>query len=123
MKSRFLVGAFLLTVLASPVMGQQAQAQQKPVQPPRDTKVTKPKPMTNPDVIQLHKSGLSEKVILERIKTAPTKTFDVSLVAMKALKDAGLSDSVVKAMQETPIVPAAPKPPEAPKNLRIIKTP
>lgn len=53
--------------------------------------------LNNDGVIQLHKLGLGDSVIVEKIKGS-TCQFDTSIGALKALKDAGLSDSIIQAM-------------------------
>ncbi len=53
--------------------------------------------LNNASVIQLHKVGLGDPVIVEKIK-ASTCQFDISVDALKNLKEAGLSDAVIQAM-------------------------
>jgi hypothetical protein len=53
--------------------------------------------LNNDGVIQLHKLGLGDSVIVEKIKGS-TCQFDTSVDALKSLKDAGLSDAVIAAM-------------------------
>jgi len=53
--------------------------------------------LTNSSIVDLHKLGLGETVIVEKIK-ASTCTFDTSTDALKKLKDAGVSDTVIAAM-------------------------
>jgi len=53
--------------------------------------------LNNDAVIQLHKLGLGDSVIVEKIKGS-TCQFDTSVGALKGLKDAGLSDAVIQAM-------------------------
>jgi S1-C subfamily serine protease len=57
-----------------------------------------PKPLSNDDVIQMVSLGLSDDVIIEKIRTAPAPDFDTSVAALKSLKDARVSDAVLKAM-------------------------
>ena len=61
--------------------------------------------LTNTSVIEMHKLGLGDSVVVEKIKNSAC-TFDVSLDALKQLKDAGISDPVIQAM----ISAGAPKP-------------
>ncbi len=61
--------------------------------------------LTNSSVIEMHKLGLGDGVLVEKIKNS-TCAFDVSLDALKQLKDAGISDTVIQAM----ISAGAPKP-------------
>lgn len=65
-----------------------AQRGQPPVQPA----------MTNADVIDMTKAGLGEAVILAAIQQAARKAFDTSAKALVALKQAGVTDNVLRAM-------------------------
>jgi hypothetical protein len=61
------------------------------------------KRMTNQDVITMTQVGLSEDVIIAKIRAASaggadTTSFDTSVDALKALKAANVSDAVIKAM-------------------------
>jgi hypothetical protein len=72
--------------------------------------VVKAETLTNDSVIQLHKLGLGDAVIVSKIQ-ASTCNFDTSVDALKVLKDAGISDSVIQAMLLTfPSTKAAPAP-------------
>ncbi len=53
--------------------------------------------LNNDGVIQLHKLGLGDSVIVEKIKGS-TCQFDTSVATLKSLKDAGLSDAIISAM-------------------------
>jgi hypothetical protein len=53
--------------------------------------------LTNDTVIAMKKAGLSEGVILAKIRSSQTK-FDTSTQSLVALKQAGLSDQVIEAM-------------------------
>jgi hypothetical protein len=64
--------------------------------------------LTNDSVIQLHKLGLGDSVVVQKIK-ASTCNFDTSIDALKALKDAGISDEVIQAMLLV-LTPSAPAP-------------
>lgn len=55
--------------------------------------------MTNDEVIQLTKAGLSSSVVIGKIRTSKTN-FDMSTDALIKLKTAGVSDDVVAAMLE-----------------------
>jgi hypothetical protein len=56
--------------------------------------------LTNKDVIEMNKAGMSEAIILAKIKTAETN-FDTSTAELQELKAAGLSDAVILAMVES----------------------
>jgi hypothetical protein len=55
-------------------------------------------PLTNKDVLQMISMGLSEGVILDKIHAAKTTNFDISINALKSLKDAKVPDAVMQAM-------------------------
>lgn len=61
--------------------------------------------ISNRDVIDLKQAGISDDLIIEKIKTAPARNFDTSVSALKALKSAGLSDAVIKAMLQPVAAP------------------
>ena len=54
--------------------------------------------LDNQDVIDMVKVGLSDDVVIEKIRTAPETSFDTSLEALKALKAAKVSDAVIRIM-------------------------
>lgn len=56
--------------------------------------------ITNDEVIQLVKAGLSEQVVITSIRQAPTKDFDLTTKGLIELKKAGVSDAVILVMQE-----------------------
>lgn len=53
--------------------------------------------LTNADVIELTKLGFGEEVIIEKIQQSE-HDFDTGLSGLKKLKEAGVSDGVIKAM-------------------------
>jgi hypothetical protein len=53
--------------------------------------------LTNQDVVDLVKTGLSTDIIVAKIKASPSH-FDTSTAALKSLKDAGVPDAVIVAM-------------------------
>jgi hypothetical protein len=63
----------------------------------------------NKEVIEMVGLGLSDDVIVEKIRTAPETKFDTSLDALKELKTAKVPDTVIKAMinPRAPVVVAA----------------
>ena len=61
------------------------------------TSVTAQEVLTNDAVIAMKKAGLSEGVILAKIRSSQAK-FDTSTQALVGLKQAGLSDAVIEAM-------------------------
>jgi len=72
--------------------------------------------LTNDSVTSMVKGGLSEAVVLARIRSSPAN-FDTSTSSLLALKKAGVSDKVIEAMVTAPrsgaaaaAAPAAPTP-------------
>ena len=70
------------------------------------------KRLTNQDVIAMAKAGLSDDVIIAKIRATGaagegTAVFDTSVDGLKALKDASVSDAVIKVMIN-PAPPPAP---------------
>jgi hypothetical protein len=55
------------------------------------------RPLTNNDVIEMKRGGISDEVLISRIRTGPTK-FAMNSADFMALKGAGVSDSVVAEM-------------------------
>jgi hypothetical protein len=75
--------------------------------------------LTNESIVSMVKGGLSEAVVLARIRSGPAN-FDTSTNSLVALKKAGVSDKVIEAMVSAPkaggasaAAPAAPAPPAA----------
>jgi hypothetical protein len=65
-----------------------------------------PAQLTNRDVLDLHKAGLPEQVLVAKIKSSQNN-FDTSPSQLKEMKAAGLADGVILAMVEAPRVQAA----------------
>jgi hypothetical protein len=57
--------------------------------------------LTNQDVVDLVKTGLSDDVVVAKIKGSSNQ-FDTSTSALKDLKSAGVSDAVILAMVQAP---------------------
>jgi hypothetical protein len=81
--------------------------------------------MTNQSVIEMVKGGLSERVILAKIRTSPTK-FDTSTDALISLKKNGVPEKVIEAIM-SPSAPAtaasAASPPSAPSSVAMAPAP
>jgi hypothetical protein len=84
--------------------------------------------LTNSSVIEMHKLGLGDGVVIEKIK-ASTCDFDTGVDALKKLKDEGIADAVIQAMVAagSPNKPAAdagttaaPNDPNDPKSLHPV---
>src|SRR5947208_16604454 len=73
--------------------------------------------LTNQSVVEMVKAGLSERVIIAKIRTSPTN-FDTRTDALIALKNKGVSEQVIEAIMSPSGPPAAgadpPPPPSAP---------
>jgi hypothetical protein len=54
--------------------------------------------LSNDDVIQMTSLGLSDDVIIEKIRSVPATNFDTSVAGLKVLKAAKVSEAVLKAM-------------------------
>src|SRR5262245_26747944 len=71
--------------------------------------------LTNQSVVEMVKAGLSERVIIAKIRTSPTN-FDTSTDALIALKKNGVSEKVIETIM-SPTAAAAPvAPPAAPSG-------
>ena len=74
--------------------------------------------LTNQGVVEMVKAGLSERVIIAKIRTSPT-SFDTSTDGLIALKKSGVSEKIIEAIMSPSAPPAAaaaaaPPPPSAP---------
>src|SRR5260370_34339843 len=65
--------------------------------------------ITNKDVLVMHAAGLSDDIIIEKIKTS-TCDFDTNASVLVQLKTAGVSESVALAMMRCPSETRAPTP-------------
>jgi hypothetical protein len=63
--------------------------------------------ITNTDIVKMVKAGMSDNTVLLVIQKGPTK-FDTSTNALIALKQAGVSETVITAMLTSPQSPAQP---------------
>lgn len=61
-----------------------------------------PSAITNQDVLEMTKAGLSPGVILDKISSTTSCRFDTSVAALTALKSSGVEDSVLSAMIHCP---------------------
>ena len=69
--------------------------------------------LTNRDILEMSKSGLSADIIVAKIKASPGAKFDTSPVALQELKAANIPESVILAMlgSEMPALAAVPRAP------------
>jgi hypothetical protein len=93
-----LLATFLCFVFALSTLGQDA--------------VSNHKRLTNQDIINLVKTGVSEDIIIAKIRAASATasdsvSFDTTIDGLKALKDANVPDSVVKVMINPASAPTA----------------
>ncbi len=56
--------------------------------------------LDNQSIISLHKLGMEESVILNKIKSSECN-FDVSLIGLVSLKEAGISENIINKMLDT----------------------
>ncbi len=68
-----------------------------------------PSVLTNQDVLDMLKAGLTREIVVAKIKSSPSN-FDTSPAALTKLKAEGVPDSVILAMVEAPVL--RPKPDE-----------
>ena len=73
------------------------------------TSLTAQDVLTNDSVISMKKAGLSDSLILAKIRSSATR-FDTSTKGLVALKNAGLSDQIIEAMVSHSGTAAAPQP-------------
>jgi hypothetical protein len=77
------------------------------------TSLTAQEVLTNESLVALKKAGLSDSIIISKIKSSQTK-FDTSSKALIGLKNAGMSDQVIEAVLNAGSASAAPAAPAAP---------
>lgn len=68
------------------------------------------KPLTNADIVQMVKASFGESIVLNAIQTNETQ-FDVSMKALFELKDAGVSQKIIEAIQSTRVSKQQDQPP------------
>jgi hypothetical protein len=56
-------------------------------------------PLNNSDVLTLKQAGISDSLIIEKIRSSPVK-FELGTTDLVALKKSGLADAVIAAMLE-----------------------
>lgn len=88
-------------------------AHQEPTAPSISNKA---RPLSNNDVLNMHKAGLPAEVLVAKIRSSLCD-FDTSPAALGTIKSAGIADSVILSMVEAPIphsATAAPATPDVP---------
>jgi hypothetical protein len=116
---------FLSISQASLVRAQQDQAPaatQPPAQPtpaPQTTQpsapVASPATLTNQDILDMNKMGLSADILVAKIKSSPCD-FDTSPAQLQQLKSSGLADEVILAMVQAPVGQPTTATPDAPTS-------
>jgi hypothetical protein len=62
-----------------------------------DRRITSGATLTNADIVQMQKAGLSEEIILSTISGSPAN-FDVGAQGLISLKESGVNDKIINAM-------------------------
>ncbi len=65
--------------------------------------------LTNQSIVEMVKAGLSERVVIAKIRNSPTK-FDTQTDALIALKKNGISEKIIEAMMSPSAPPASSAP-------------
>lgn len=101
---RFIAG-FCLFLLIFPAQcffafAQQRKTKPQPISPAPVTNQETAKPLVNADIVRLSKAGLADAVIVKVIGAGKSK-FDLSVEGLIRLKNAGVSQAVIEAMQNS----------------------
>src|SRR5579863_5764660 len=93
------MGRWQLVFLLVLVIAQESVVAQEPAEPAQDLTVTPLSRhlLTNDSVIMLAKAGFDDLFIVERIHTSRTR-FDTSVEGLIALKQAGVSEDLIRVM-------------------------
>ena len=92
---RMLAVALCVLAGAAAMQAQETAQTLPPVAAARPEKP--PSLLTNEEIVQMVKSGFAEETILKAIQLSETR-FDTSVAALLELKNAGVSDAVIRAM-------------------------
>jgi hypothetical protein len=98
------VTVFSLCLLAGLIVAAPFHAAMQKRGPARTQTKPKPAAMTNQDVIRLAQAKIGDEIIIEKIRTSPVK-FDLSTDGLLQLKNAGVSERVLKAMMNPTAAP------------------
>ena len=88
--------SLLCFTFTAAVRAQTPESNDGPIQPNAD--VSRPHPLTNDTIIRMSKAGLDDTVIIQTIQTQPG-AYDTTPDDLIALKNAGVSQRVIAAMQ------------------------
>jgi len=78
--------------------------------------------LTNQSIVDMAKAGLSERVIIAKIRNSPT-SFDTQTDALIALKKNGNSEKIIEAMMSPSAAAAAPPASAAPSSVALAPAP
>jgi hypothetical protein len=77
--------------------------------------------LTNSDIVQMVKSGLSPELVIAKIKASKT-SFDTAPSVLAELKQNGVSESILVAMVEASSAVTIPPPPQPDQNLEAARS-
>ncbi|MFN2500370.1 MAG: hypothetical protein ABR557_14925, partial [Pyrinomonadaceae bacterium] len=97
MKKFVLSGLLLILFSTTLVAAQDAQPSPSTPAEPSATTAQTASGLTNKDVIDLLKAGISPEIVIAKIRTSTT-AFDTSSVCLQELKASNVPDSVILAM-------------------------
>ncbi|MBA2705042.1 MAG: trypsin-like peptidase domain-containing protein [Blastocatellia bacterium] len=120
MKNAVLSGLLIILVSTTIVVAQEAQPSPSTPAEPSATTAQTSSGLTNKDVIDLLKAGISPEIIIAKIRSSTT-AFDTSSIGLQKLKASNVPDSVILAMLQPQAGPSTgeAKPGELkPKRLR-----
>lgn len=81
----------------------------QPLSPPDQPGDQTPGVLTNNDIVKMARVKLGDGIIISKIKASPPN-FDMSVNALVKLKEAGVSDAVIQAMNDAQAAPPGPTP-------------
>lgn len=100
----FLVLVVILSAIAT-AFAQEPQPSPVPVTQQTEATAQSPASLTNKDVVDMVKAGLSAEIVIAKIKTSPNK-FDTSAGGLQELKASGVPDAIVLAMLQPSAAPS-----------------
>jgi hypothetical protein len=94
--ARAILAALFVSLITHAALAQTATEEAGPIQPTGD--VSRPHYIDNDTIIKMAKAGLDDTILIQTIQTQPGR-YDTSPDDLIALKNAGLSQQVIAAMQ------------------------
>jgi hypothetical protein len=76
-----------------------APAQHLPLD--RSAAPTTAKALTNADILALTSANIDDSIILDKVRNAPTKAFDISVDGLKSLRAGNVSNTVIREMMSS----------------------